>query len=125
MFRTLELTPEEEEEIIRRVAEKITEYGMSAAAVLLLQTFKPMAFLGGQTGRFFIGPLLYGLGDKISLGAEKLFMVFEKRDNIEKLIRMLEQRAEEETRKREEAERRETKGAAGGPLKRLRSLFGI
>ncbi len=125
LFRGLELTPEEEEEIIKRVAEKISEYGMNAAAILMLQTFKPMAYIGGQMGRFFISPLLYGLGDKISLGSEKLFMVFENRDNIEKLIRMLEQKAEEETMKREGAEKRDMNEAVGGPLKRLRRLFGI
>lgn len=125
MFRGLELTPEEEEEIIKRVAEKISEYGMNAAAVLMLQTFKPMAYIGGQMGRFFISPLLYGLGDKISLGSEKLFIVFENRDNIEKLIRMLEQKAEEETKKKEGAEKRDIKETVGAPLKRLRRLFGI
>ncbi|MBS7637321.1 hypothetical protein KEJ49_00290 [Candidatus Bathyarchaeota archaeon] len=125
MFRGLELTPEEEEEIIKRVAEKISEYGMNAAAVLMLQTFKPMAYIGGQMGRFFISPLLYGLGERISLGSEKLFMVFENRDNIEKLIRMLEQKAEEETMKREGAEKRGMNEAVGGPLKRLRRFLGI
>ncbi|MBS7620314.1 hypothetical protein KEJ21_06700, partial [Candidatus Bathyarchaeota archaeon] len=82
----MEVTPEEEEEIIKKVADKIKEYGMNAAAIMMLQTFKPMAYISGQTGRFFISPILYGLGEKISVGAEKLFIVFENRDNIEKLI---------------------------------------
>ncbi|MEM3005919.1 MAG: hypothetical protein QW638_00060 [Candidatus Bathyarchaeia archaeon] len=124
MFKGLELTPEEEEEIIKRVADKISEYGMNAAAILMLQTFKPMAYIGGQMGRFFISPLLYGLGDKISLGSEKLFMVFENRDNLEKLIRMLEQKAEEEMRKREEA-RRDKEEPAKKPLRRFRRFLGI
>ncbi len=120
MFRGMELTPEEEEEIIKRVAEKISEYGMNAAAVMLLQTFKPMAYISGQMGRFFISPLLYGLGDRVSIGAEKLFMVFENRDNLEKLIRLLEQKAEEEKKGEEERRR-----VAEGPLRRLRRLLGI
>lgn len=124
MFRGLELTPEEEEEIIKRVAEKISEYGMNAAAIVMLQTLKPMAYIGGQTGRFFITPLLYGLGDRISLGAEKLFMVFERRENLEKLIRMLEEKAEEETKRREE-ERRDKTEMVEGPLKRLKRFLGI
>ncbi|MEM2996847.1 MAG: hypothetical protein QXK52_04995, partial [Candidatus Bathyarchaeia archaeon] len=80
--------------------------------------------IGGQMGRFFISPLLYGLGDKISLGSEKLFMVFENRDNLEKLIRMLEQKAEEEMRKREEA-RRDKEEPAEKPLRRFRRFLGI
>jgi len=120
----LEVTPEEEEEIITRVADKINEYGMNAAAIIMLQTFKPMAYISGQTGRFFISPLLYGLGDKISLGSEKLFIVFENRDNIEKLIKMLEQKAEEEEiKKREEAEKRDKQRAVGEPLRRFRRFL--
>ena len=120
----MEVTPEEEEEIITRVADKINEYGMNAAAVIMLQTLKPMAYIGGQTGRFFISPLLLGLGEKISVGAEKLFIVFESRDNLEKLIKMLEQMAEEEEiKKREEAEKRDKQGAGREPLRRFRRFL--
>jgi len=123
----LEVTPEEEEEIIKRVADKINGYGMNEAAIMLLQTFKPMAFLGGQTGRFFISPLLYGLGEKISIGAEKLFIVFENRDNVEKLIKRLEQMTEaaveEEKTKKEELKKREEEKEAGEPRGRLRRLL--
>jgi hypothetical protein len=122
----LEVTPEEEEEIIRRVADKINEYGMNAAAVLMLQTFKPMAYIGGQMGRFFLCPLLYGLGDKISIGAERLFAVLENRDNLEKLIRMLEQRAEEgEAKRREEEEKRGEGREAEGFKGRFRRFLGL
>ncbi|MGQ9680490.1 MAG: hypothetical protein ACUVV4_06975 [Candidatus Bathyarchaeia archaeon] len=125
MLRILEVTPEEEEQIITKVADKINEYGMNAAAVLMLQSFKPMAYISGQTGRFFLAPLLFGLGDKISVGAEKLFIVFEKRDNIEKLIKLLEQKAvagEEEKKKREEAEKRDQK-AVEELLRRVKSFL--
>ena len=124
MFRILEVTPEEEEEIIKRFAEKINNYGLNAAAIIMLSTFKPMAYISGQTGRFFISPLLFGLGDKISIGAEKLFIVFENRDNIEKLIKMLEQMAEEEEiKKGEEVEKRDKQRAVGEPLRRFRRFL--
>ena len=125
MFRDLEVTPEEEEEIIRRVADKINEYGMNAAAVMILQTFKPMAYIGGQMGRFFLCPLLYGLGDRVSIGAERLFAVFENRDNLEKLIRMLEQKAEEGEAKRKEEEKRGEGREAEGFLGRFRRFLGL
>lgn len=122
----MEVTPEEEEEIIKRVAYKINEYGMNAAAIMMLQTFKPMAYISGQTGRFFISPILYGLGEKISVQAEKLFIVFENRDNIEKLIRMLEQMTEEEEmKKREESEKTDKQKAVGEPRRKFRRFLHI
>ncbi|MBS7630703.1 hypothetical protein KEJ47_03880 [Candidatus Bathyarchaeota archaeon] len=126
LFRSLEVTPEEEEEIIKKVADKIKEYGMNAAAIMMLQTFKPMAYISGQTGRFFISPILYGLGEKISVGAEKLFIVFENRDNIEKLIRMLEQMTEEEEmKKKEESEKIDKQKGVGEPRRRFRRFLHI
>jgi len=125
LFRDLEVTSEEEEEIIKKAAEKIHQYGMNVAAVLMLQTFKPTAYISGQMGRFFLCPFLYVLGDKISLGTEKLFIVFENRDNVEKLIKMVEQKAkeEEEAKKREEAEKRDKKRAFGEPRRRFRRFL--
>ena len=102
MFWDLEITEEDEEEMIKKIAEKIHKYGMDVAAILMLESVKPLAYIGGQMGRFFISPFLPALGENIGQGGEKFFMIFEKRDNVEKLITLLEKMAKEEEKKPKE-----------------------
>jgi len=108
LFRVDKVTPKDEEEMIRKAADKIQEYGMDLAAVLFLQSYKPLTYVGGQMGRFMIFPFFYMLGGNITHEAEKFFMIFENRDNVEKLIKLLEKRSIEKkskkTRKREKAD---------------------
>ena len=92
----LEITPEEEERVIRKVASIIHKYGMDAAAILFLESFKPLVYVGGELGKFFISPFLPALGEEISISGEKFFRIFEKRENIERLITMLEEMSAEE-----------------------------
>lgn len=86
-----EISPEEEEEIIQKIAEAILRNKMVLPAILLLETSKPVAYIGSQMGRFFISPFLMVLGDDLFMKSEKFMSTFEKRDNIERLIRLLEE----------------------------------
>lgn len=121
MFWDLEVTPEDEEEMIRKVAEQIHKYGMEVAAILMLESVKPLAYIGGQMGRLFVAPFLPAFGENIGLGGEKLLTTFEKRENVEKLIVMLEELAKEEKKPKAEPEKtkeEQTKEAEGAPRKR-------
>ena len=108
MFKVDKVTPKDEEEMIRKAADKIHEYGMDLAAVLFLQSYKPLTYVGGQMGRFMIFPFFYMLGGGIAQSAEKFFMIFEDRDNVERLIKLLEETSIEKnsnkTRKMEEVD---------------------
>ena len=66
-------------------------------------------------GRFFVSPFLPVFGENIGIGGEKFFQIFEKRENVEKLIKAVEEltREEEEQKKAEKA-----KMAEGGESKR-------
>jgi hypothetical protein len=88
-----EITPEEEEEMIRKIAERIHKYGMEVATILMVESLKPLTFVGTQMGRFFINPFLPAFGDEIGMTGEKFFQVFEKRENVEKLLVALEELA--------------------------------
>jgi ABC-type Zn2+ transport system substrate-binding protein/surface adhesin len=101
LFWDIELTPEEEDELIGKVAEKIHQYGMEVAAILMLESVKPLTWVGSQMGRFFLSPFLPALGETVSIGGEKIFQVFEKHENVEKLIVKLEELASEEKEKPE------------------------
>lgn len=74
---------------------------MDAVAVLMLETIKPMIYLGGQMGRFFFSPFLIVFGEDIAKRGEKFFMIFEKRENVEKVISMLEKKAKEDKKRKE------------------------
>ncbi|RLI10745.1 hypothetical protein DRO42_00195 [Candidatus Bathyarchaeota archaeon] len=113
----MELTPEEEEEMIRKIARKIHKYGMEVATILFLESIKPLTYIGSQMGRFFISPFLPALGEGIGRGGEKFFMVFEKRENVEKLLAMLEELAKEEPQP-EQPEKTENEPDAPPPQKK-------
>jgi hypothetical protein len=96
LIRDIKLTPEEEEEIINKVAKTIHVYGMETAAILMLETVKPLTYIGGQFGRFYLFPFLPAFGDTFYQQSEKIITVFEKRENVEKLIKRLEEIANED-----------------------------
>ncbi len=81
-----EVTPEEEEEVIRKVYEAIKKKKLHVGALLLLRGFSPMAPIAGALGRFFLGPLTPFMGHT----EEKYIWTLEKPENLKKLIEMLE-----------------------------------
>jgi hypothetical protein len=123
LYYDIEITPELETEYIEKVAQKIHEQEMETAAILLLESSKPLVWVGGEMGRFFITPFVPIISDKWGVTSEKFFRVFEKRENIEKLIQRLEQLAQEDenkkksekdARKKEAQEKEAAAAAAAG-----------
>jgi hypothetical protein len=97
MFEYTEISEGEEERIIERAAEIIHEYKMEVPAIMLLESSKPLAYIAGQMGRLYLAPYLPILKQDFNISGEKLLRIFEKRENIEKLIRLLEEKAREES----------------------------
>lgn len=111
MSRDNKVIPKDEEGIIRNAAERIHKVGMDTAAILLLETVTPLVYVGGQLARFFILPFLPILGEDISQRGERFFTIFEKRENVEKLIELLEEKAKEDDSEVDRKRELETKGA--------------
>lgn len=111
MYYDVEITPETEAEYIEKVAQKIHEYEMETAAILLLESSKPLVWVGGEMGRFFITPFVPIISDKWGVTSEKFFLVFEKRENIEKLLKRVEQLAQEADDKKKEEKAARKKAA--------------
>lgn len=99
-----ELTEEEVDEIIRKTAEKIQQYGMETVAILTLESVKPLVYVGGEMSRLMISPFLPAFGSAVNELGENLINVFEERRNVEKLIVILEEMARGEYVKKEELE---------------------
>jgi hypothetical protein len=102
LYYDVEITPEEEEQLIEQVAKKINEYGMDTAAILLLESSKPLVWVGGEMGRFFITPFIPIVSEKWGVKSEKFFLIFEKRSNIERLLKRVETLAIETDMKKKE-----------------------
>jgi ABC-type Zn2+ transport system substrate-binding protein/surface adhesin len=111
LYYDVEITPETEAEYIEKVAQKIHEYEMETAAILLLESSKPLVWVGGEMGRFFITPFVPIISDKWGVTSEKFFLVFEKRENIEKLLKRVEQLAQEADDKKKEEKAARKKAA--------------
>jgi len=94
-------TESEENEAIEKTAIKIANSEWSNLIVMLLRTFRPLFYIGGELATFFLAPLLILFEDK----GFKLIDTFEKRENIEKLIAKIE----ELENKAESAKKEETK----------------
>lgn len=83
-----ELTPDERE-LIRRIAQKIVDRGMTVPAILFFESVKPLSYLGSQALVFlepFMQAVLKNMNDY------NLFRkMMEKRDNVERLLQKIEE----------------------------------
>ena len=93
MFWDEEITPEEEEEIIEWIAREFYKYGLETAAIMFLESLKPISRYGSSMGQMFVSPMLPILGDNMMMKGDKAMRVFEKDENVEKLIQRLEDMA--------------------------------
>ncbi|MCK4702744.1 hypothetical protein KAT55_05245 [Candidatus Bathyarchaeota archaeon] len=116
MLWDYEVTPEDIDEIIEWTAREIYRYGMETAAILFLESYKPMSRVGASMGQVFLFPLLPLFGDNAIVKGDKVFQTFQEHENVEKLIQRLEDIAahgikpkEKKTEKEEQKEGEEEK----------------
>ena len=111
MYWNIDVTPEDEAEMIGKIAQKIHKNGLDVVAVLTMESIKPLSYVGAQMGRFLVLPFISILGENIGVSGEKLIQIFEKRENMEKLIKAVEEltREEERRKKAEKAKKRKEK----------------
>lgn len=91
-----ELTEEEIDEIILEAAKRIRKYGMEMPAIMALESFKPLMFVGGEMARLTLSPFFPIFGANVDLWGQKLIYVFEEKKNVDKLITLLEKMAQGE-----------------------------
>ena len=86
-----DLSEEEVEKVLKATAAKIHSLGMDLIAILALESVKPVSNIGGELSRMIFSPFLPALGPDYNMMGDKLIYVFQRRENIEKLIKMLEE----------------------------------
>jgi hypothetical protein len=94
-------TSEKEKELIEKAARKIVDSQWEFPTMFLLQTVKPLVWIGGELGYFFLAPLLPLLEDK----GYDFLDTFEKRENVELLIKAVERLHMEREEEKKEKER--------------------
>jgi hypothetical protein len=87
MGKIVELSVDQRDLFIERLAQKISSWGLIAPAVFFLEANKPFSFIGSQALLFFQPLLGFLLGDEVVGGYAQLF---EDQDNVERLLHLLE-----------------------------------
>ena len=82
---------EKELELIEKIAKKIAESDFAFFAVFMLQAIKPLSWIAGELAYFYLAPFLPLLDEK----GYDFIDTFEKRENIERLIKRIESLLEE------------------------------
>ena len=113
-----DLPPGERDALLKRIADEIHKRRLSSAAIVFLESSKPLTFLGNQF-LVFANPMV-----KIFYSGsvyDKMEKLLEDRSNVERLIHLLESMEEEDYRirkqkrkeKRDAARSRKNKGDPG------------
>ncbi len=83
--------PEEEDRVLEKLAIKVVEWRMAPAAIISLESFKPMNYIASQ-GMVFMGPMLEPVLEMFFNFREYdiLRQAMERRANVENLIQKIE-----------------------------------
>lgn len=101
----LELTPQQEEELIEKLAQFIVKRKMETPAILFLETLKPLSFVGSTLTMIYVAPFL----DIYGMNINQYTMLFQKRENVERLLQRIEALIEESDRLKKEKEKKKGK----------------
>ena len=82
----------EDERLLDRIAAGVVRWEMSVPAIFLLESSKPLNFVGSQF-LHFLSPIIHSLVD--ARGLDRFAVMLEKRDTLEELIVRIE-RADQE-----------------------------
>jgi len=94
----------------------LAKYDMGGPAVLLLETMKPLIWIGGGIARIALSPYMMLFWKD----GYRLIDTFERRSNIEKLIKMIEdehEKSREAEKKKKSATSHTDKDEAESPKK--------
>jgi molybdopterin converting factor small subunit len=117
MYGYQPISPDEEEKLIKKVGDLLHKKGLSTTAVLFLQSSKPLIFIGGELGRFFVTPFLSLFQENLDIKSEKFLRTLDRRENVEKLILYLEKL--EKNLENEKKEKNQKKSY----IEKIRSFF--
>jgi hypothetical protein len=102
---------ERQEQLLEKLAHKIVDLRMSAMAIFILESMKPLSFVGSQVMVFF-QPIIQTFFEFRDY--ETIQEAIEHRENIEHFIRRIETLEDEQIEK-EKRRKKEKRRVKGGP----------
>jgi hypothetical protein len=85
------LTPEEQE-VFRKIAQKVVDWNLTVPAILFLESVKPLNYLGSQAMVFFEPFVTAIFSAPVSVREYNLFrQMMERRENVERLLQKIEE----------------------------------
>ncbi len=88
--------------MIKSIAEEIHKRGMNEIAIIVIRSLEPLNYIGMQLGRVFVSPFLPAFGENLGITGNKFIQIFEKGDNVTKLLNFIEEMAGKEDKPKEE-----------------------
>ncbi|MCA9752598.1 MAG: hypothetical protein KC591_10430 [Gemmatimonadetes bacterium] len=85
---------EDDDRLLDRTAQAVVRWGMSVPAIFMLESSKPLSFVGSQF-LHFLSPIVHTVFNAKEL--DQFAKMLERRETIEELIRRIE-RAEDDAR---------------------------
>jgi len=107
-----ELSPERRDELIAKIARAIVDRNLTAPAIFFLESSKPLSFVGSQV-MVFLDPLVRSIFNV--RGYNDVRLALEERENVDRLLRTIEQYDADFRAKRKQAKRRKRRGSAEQP----------
>jgi len=95
-----DLPPEEEDELIEKLAQNIIKRKMGLIAQLALETISPISKLGADLGMTLLGPYLE------FFGVEKVTALFRRRENLNRLLDRIDELEIEKMKRQEEVKKK-------------------
>ncbi len=86
---------------------------MEMPAIMALESFKPLMYVGGELTRLTLSPFFPIFGSNVDIWGQKLIYVFEEKKNVDKLIRLLEQMSRGKKIDKDEIEKEDTSNNSG------------
>ena len=99
---TLEITPEQEDEMIERIVEKITKYDMELPAIFLGSGFRSTSTVLSQMVLLPITPYL----DAFGINGEDYVALFSNKENVRRLMERLDEEKIAKEIRQEEAKKK-------------------
>ncbi|MCR6623107.1 MAG: hypothetical protein NDF52_00610 [archaeon YNP-WB-062] len=96
-YVNLELTPERRKELIDKIATEVVKRGLETPAIMLLETFKPLSFIGAELAIFYLFPYIKAI--TTSPTVDEVTALFHDRSAVEDLIKRIEELVEIEKEK--------------------------
>lgn len=102
-------TEEEMDAMIEKIANLIIKYGLETPAILFFETIRPLSLMGGSLARVFVAPWFHLVG----LNTRNVINTLEEPKNIEKLLKLIEERTAEEEKEKKKEKEKENKPKEG------------